>query len=154
MTLETPLSRLSTSALEGLPSSTRHRQSQLSSLHSALLTNASALCATLSSNPHPSFTPAEAEAEYASALDAVRHFYDGIDFAREKEAEYAVAKERSNIERRVGVGIVVVRPGWHTRFWGVVVPLAAAVAGGNAVVVEVSYMLHGVYKGRGRGGDM
>jgi acyl-CoA reductase-like NAD-dependent aldehyde dehydrogenase len=138
MASPSPLARLSTSALELLPSSPRHQQSQLSSLHSALRANTDALVSALTSNPFPRLSPAEAEAEYASALDAVRHFYDGIDPKKAHEDEYAIAKGRSNAGRRVGVGIVIVRPGWHTRLWGVVVPVVAAVAGGNSVVLEVS----------------
>ncbi|KAK0613362.1 Aldehyde/histidinol dehydrogenase [Immersiella caudata] len=135
--MSAPPSRLQTSALESLPSSPRHQQSQLSALHSALRSNTSALLDALTSNAHPRISTAEAEAEYASALDAVRHFYDGIDAKKALEEEYAVAKGRNNEGRRVPVGIVVVRPGWHTRLWSVVVPVAAAIAGGNCVVAEL-----------------
>ncbi|KAK0643005.1 Aldehyde/histidinol dehydrogenase [Cercophora newfieldiana] len=137
MATPSPLDRLSTSALESLPSSPRHQQSQLSALHSALRAHADALLAAITSNPFPRVSPVEAEIEIASALDAVRHFYDGIDAKREHEAEYALAKGRSDEGRRVGVGIVVVRPGWHTRLWGVVCAVAAAVKGGNCVVLEL-----------------
>ncbi|KAK4444446.1 Aldehyde/histidinol dehydrogenase [Podospora aff. communis PSN243] len=138
MSNPTPLSRLSTSALELLPSSPRHQQSQLSALHSALRSHTSALLAALTSTTgHPRITTAEAEAEYASALDAIRHFYDSVDPKKALEEEYAVAKGRNNESRRVPVGVVVVRPGWYTRLWSVVVPVAAAVAGGNCVVVEL-----------------
>jgi len=153
---ETPLTRLLLSVADGRMESPRSRQSHLQTLHAGLAAAASRITSALAADA-PLNTPAEIEAEYAVALDAVRHFYDalssGLRGGSARADEYAVAKGRSNLGRRVGVGIVVVRTpaggaevatargGWsgNGRLFGSVVPLAAALAGGNCVVVEVCY---------------
>lgn len=118
----------------------RHIQSQLTTLHRALSspTNATRLCRSLA----VTLTPAEAEAELALALDAVRHWHDSVDVARAHDDEYAVARGRSNPGRRVASGLVVVRRG--AGVFGVVAAVAAAVRGGCCVVVEVSFCCPGL----------
>ena len=70
-------------------------------------------------------------------MNAVRHYYDSLDFEQELEKEYHVANGKNSEERRVGFGMVVIRPTSHTKLYSIVVPLAAALSAGNCVVVEV-----------------
>ncbi|KAK3359951.1 Aldehyde/histidinol dehydrogenase [Lasiosphaeria hispida] len=128
--------RLSAAAIDGRTETIRYRQTQLQSLH-GVLTNAAAAASACRALAQGSSTPAEAEAEYALAMDAVRHAYDGLDADAELQAEYSVVRGQGNEARRVGVGMVVVRPTKHARFYSVLAPLAAAVAAGNCVVLEL-----------------
>lgn len=130
------LDRLDESIVDGRTENGRYRQDQLHALHKALREEAAQLCAALQADSRS--TPAEVEAEYYLAMQAVRHFYATIDFARDLEDEYRVARGKDNPARRVGVGLVVIRPTSHTRLYSVVSPLAAAIAAGNCLVLEVS----------------
>ncbi|KAK1754701.1 hypothetical protein QBC47DRAFT_384714 [Echria macrotheca] len=132
------LERLTTSLTELRPCPPRHRQSQLRALHTSLVSAESSLSAAIASDS-PRNTPAEVEAEYLQSVETVRHFYDGINVAAEAEQEYAIVKGKDAGKRRVGVGMVVVRPGgWgHTRLFGIIAAVAAAVAGGNCVILEL-----------------
>ena len=133
---EPALELLEAAVVDGRTENVRYRQNQLQNLHRVLREEAATICSALAQDS-PRLTAAEVEAEYALTMDAVRHFYDGLDFDKELEDEYRVAKGTSNASRRVGVGMAVIQPGRHSRFYSVVVPLAAAVSAGNCVVLEV-----------------
>lgn len=136
------LDRLHESMVDGRAENGRYRQDQLQSLHQRLRDEAGPLCAALQADARssPSSSPAttaESEAEFALTMQAVAHFYHAIDFAQELADEYRVAHGRDHAARRVGAGLVVLRPTSHTRLFSVVVPLAAAIAAGNCLVLEV-----------------
>ena len=146
------LERLKAAVVDGRAESIRHRQSQLQSLHQALANNADRICNALLSSTSPQPPPlgmkhdsvterkkSEVETEFFLAMDAVRHFYDSLptmDTYLFHENRIATGSEHPY--RRVGVGMVVIRPGEHTRFCSVVSPLAAALTAGNCVVVELT----------------
>lgn len=130
------IERLQMAVIDGRTENVRYRQDQLQGLHKALRDEAGAICAALSRDS-PSST-AEVEAEFYLAMDAVRHFYESLDFERALEEEYSVAHGKNNEGRRLGVGLVVIRPTSHTRFYSIVTPLAAAISAGNCVILEVS----------------
>lgn len=131
------IERLQDAVTDGRAENIRYRQNQLQSLHSSLREEAGGLCAALAKDAHSS-SSAEVEAEYYLAMDAVRHFYDSLDFDEEHEKEYAVTRSKDNATRRLGAGLVVIRPTSHTRFYSIITPLAAAISAGNCVIVEVS----------------
>lgn len=141
------LERIAESVTDGRAENVRYRQEELFSLHTSLVDHASALCQALGGTragggggeEQRKHEEKEAEVEYYLALDAVRHFYDSLDFDKELEDEYRVANGKNHETRRVGFGMVVIRPTDHTRFYSIVVPLAAALSAGNCVVVEVSW---------------
>lgn len=141
---KTSLERIAESVTDGRAENIRYRQEELFSLHSSLLEHAPIICRALGTVPktisdeRPEEAEQEVEVEYYLTLDAVRHFYDSLDFDKELENEYAVTNGENFEIRRVGYGMVVIRPTRHTRLYSVVVPLAAALAAGNCVVVEVS----------------
>ncbi|KAK0635369.1 hypothetical protein B0T17DRAFT_612246 [Bombardia bombarda] len=140
------LDRLEAAAIDGRTENIRYRQDQLQSLHRALVEHAHLIYNALSSgsdngrdagNLKSSFSN-ESEAEYYLTMEAVRYFYKGLDFDAELENEYKIVKKNEdNHDRRAGFGVVVIRPTTHTRLYSVVVPVAAAVAGGNCVVLEL-----------------
>lgn len=128
--------RLRDSVTDGRTENIRYRQNQLQSLHAALRSEADALCGALAQDARAS--SAEVETEFYLTMDAVRHFYDALDFDAEHKQEYLpVTEGRDNATRRVGVGLVVIRPTTHTRLYSIVTPLAAAISAGNCVILEV-----------------
>ena len=129
------LELLEAAVIDGRTENVRYRQDQLQSLHGKLREEAAVICAALSAGSQAS--AAEAETEYYLGMDAVRHFYETLDFEKELESEYLAANGKDNPSRRVGAGIVVIRPTTHTRFYSIVCPLAAAISAGNAVILEV-----------------
>ncbi|KAK8067053.1 hypothetical protein PG997_013800 [Apiospora hydei] len=129
------IERLQDAVTDGRAENIRYRQNQLQSLHASLREEAGSICSALAKDAQSS--AAEVETEYYLAMDAVRHFYDSLNFAEEHEKEYAVTHGKDNATRRLGAGLVVIRPTSHTRFYSIVTPLAAAISAGNCVIVEL-----------------
>lgn len=138
--MDAALERLLTAVSESRTSPARHRQQQLQRLHETLVSAATPLSAALARDS-PRHTPAEIEAEFSLAADAVRHFYDSIDVAAEHDEEYAVARGKNSPSRRVPVGLVLIKPSKHTRLFSAVSAVAAAIAGGNCVILEVNFTI-------------
>lgn len=130
------IDRLHESLVDGRAENGRYRQDQLQSLHRTLREQAGQICAALQADSRS--TAPEIEAEYYLTMQAVKHFYDSVDFEQDLKDEYSVAHGKDHASRRIGVGLVVLRPTSHTRFYAIVTPLAAAIAAGNCVVLEVS----------------
>ena len=120
--IKTALERIAESVTDGRAENVRYRQEELFNLHRVLVEQAPAICQALSRDGQGEQSQQEAETEYYLTLDAVRHFYGLLDFDQELEKEYRVANGKNNEERRVGFGMVVIRPTSHTRFYSIVVP--------------------------------
>lgn len=135
-THEQALERIQGAVIDGRTEGIRFRQSELLALHRTLREDASSICRAL--NQDSLSSAAEVETEVYLALETVRHFYDSLDFGKELEEEYNVANGKDNKARRVGAGLVIIRPTTHTRFYSIVNPLAAAISAGNCVILEVS----------------
>lgn len=129
------IERLQASVVDGHADNIRYRQNQLVSLHQALRTDAEAICDALARDSQAS--AAEVETEFYLAMDSVRHFYDSLDFAEEHKKEYQVAHGIDYATRRLGFGLVIIRPTSHTRLYSIITPLAAAISSGNCVALEV-----------------
>lgn len=82
----------------------------------------------------------EAEVEFSMAIATDRKDYEAIDFDKAIADEYKIARGENNTERRVGHGVVVVRPTTHTRFYSIMSAVACAIAAGNTFVVEVCFL--------------
>ncbi|KAH8197353.1 hypothetical protein TruAng_008483 [Truncatella angustata] len=133
---ELAIERLQLAVIDGRTENIRYRQNQIHSLHAALRNEAGLVCSALARDSQAS--PAEVETEYYLAMDTIRHWYETIDFAEEHKKEYLpVTEGKDNTTRRLGVGLVIIRPTSHTRFYSVVAPLAAAIAAGNCVILEL-----------------
>ncbi|KAH8891372.1 ALDH-like protein [Thozetella sp. PMI_491] len=133
------LERLLAAVVDGKTENTRYRQDQLQNLHRALREAASALTTALVADTKASAL--EVETEFYLGMDAVRHFYETIDFKKELQDEYLVAHGKNNESRLVGAGLVIIRPTSHSRFYSVVSALAAAISAGNAVILELQETL-------------
>ena len=123
-------------AVDGRTENIRYRQGQFQALHAALRTEATALCEAMAKDSQA--PKAEVETEFYLAMETVRHFYETLNFEEEHKKEYSVTQGKDNKSRRLGVGMVVIRPTSHTRLYSIISALAAAMAAGNCIVLEVS----------------
>jgi acyl-CoA reductase-like NAD-dependent aldehyde dehydrogenase len=135
--LESSFELLQAAAIDGRTSNVRYRQNELHSLHAVLRSNADAICTAIKKDSQNRVSDSISESEYYLAMDAITHFYEGLDFDKALVTEYLISTGADNPNRRVGKGIVVIRPTAHTRFYSIICPLAAAIAAGNCVCLEV-----------------
>lgn len=131
-----PLAHVKASQLDGTSQGPRLRQKQLLQIHSALVAETESLRVALQKDL--GYSDAEADLEiYLSSSDARQH-YESLDFAKELEEEYLVAKGKDNTTRRTAAGVVYLEQSEHSPLYSIIAPLTAAVLAGNCVVVEVS----------------
>ncbi|KAK1984356.1 Aldehyde/histidinol dehydrogenase [Colletotrichum cereale] len=133
--MDSAIENLLDTVVDGRAEGIRFRQDNLLSLHNELRKESSALTAAQEKDTGAS--KAEIEAEHFLALEAVRHFYESLDFAKELETEYLVAHGKDNANRRTGAGLVIIRPTTYTRLFSILSPLAAALAAGSVVALEL-----------------
>jgi acyl-CoA reductase-like NAD-dependent aldehyde dehydrogenase len=133
---ESSIQRLRAAITDGRTANIRYRQKELQSLHSALAEHLDALAAAISEDT--GVTSAEVEAELFLTMNCLRHSYDSLDFAKENKEEFLISNGKDNVERRIGVGLVAIRPTFHTRLFSVLSPICTAIAAGNCVLIEVS----------------
>ncbi|KAK6075440.1 putative aldehyde dehydrogenase [Seiridium cupressi] len=131
---ETAIERLQMAVVDGRTENVRYRQGQLQSLSAALRDDVEKIASALADDSKGS--PKEVEVEYYLAMNTVRHFYDTLNFEMEYTREYQVVHGKDNAMRREGVGLVLIRPTNHTRFYSIIAPLAAAISAGNSVLVD------------------
>ena len=113
----------------------RYRQNEFRKLHSILAENADAFAEAITKDTQG--TSSEIETEIFLTMDILRQSYDSLDFEKELKEEYSITNGEDNLSRRVGVGIVLIRPTSHTRLYSVLAPVCAAIAAGNCVLLEV-----------------
>lgn len=134
--LQQGMDNLLGAVIDGRTDNIRYRQNELHRLHTSLGDKASLICAAITADI--SSTAVEAETEFFLAMDSIRKSYYTLDFDRSIKDEYLVTTGEDNPERSKGVGLVTIRPTSHSKFYSVVAPLAAAIAAGNCVLLEVS----------------
>jgi acyl-CoA reductase-like NAD-dependent aldehyde dehydrogenase len=131
------IERLQMAVVDGRTENIRYRQGQFHALHAALRTEAAALCEAMAKDSQA--PKAEVETEFYLAMETLRHFYDTLDFGEEHKKEYSVTHGKDNKSRRLGVGLVVIRPTSHTRLYSIISAMAAAMSAGNCIILEVSW---------------
>ncbi|KAF7528392.1 hypothetical protein G7054_g10160 [Neopestalotiopsis clavispora] len=129
------LQRIDAAAIDGRAHNIRYRQQQLQQFSIRLQENADKICEAITLDS--GFDEGEAVFEFAQSIKAVRTLYEQLDLQAALDEEYSVANNKDNISARVPVGVVVIRPGQHGRLFSVVSPVAAALAAGNCVIVEI-----------------
>jgi acyl-CoA reductase-like NAD-dependent aldehyde dehydrogenase len=132
---EERLRQIRAAAVDGRAESIRYRQNQLRCLHSTLQGQYDALTQCVQKDGQLSAT--EAETELYLAVAAVANAYDSLSLSSDLEQEYSIANGKDNASRRVGAGLVIIRPTTHTRVFSILSPLATAISTGNCVVIEV-----------------
>ena len=131
--------QLRAAKIDGRTESIRYRQNELQGLHKALRESADTLCEAIQKDAQG--PRVEADSEYYMGMLAVRDAYKSLDFGKELKEEYLIASNKDNENRRVGYGIVFLRPTTHSRFFSIVAPLALAIAAGNCVLLELPQTL-------------
>ena len=130
-----PLQLVREAAIDGRAQNYYYRQTQLHRLHGAFARNAAAIQSAIAHDAECSL--AEAQLEFVLAMSCIKTHYAGIDPEEALEEEYSVARGVDAPLLREGVGLVYIQPGKHSLFYSVVSPLAAAIAAGNCIVVQV-----------------
>lgn len=127
--------RIQAAAVDGRAHNIFYRQQQLESLCRILLENAERIRQAITSDTGN--TLSEVVAEFHLTLTAVRSNYAALQPKKSHEEEYAVANGKDAPSSTSPVGIVCIEPNMHTLFYSTIVPLSAAIAAGNCVVVVV-----------------
>lgn len=130
------LSRLSAAVTDGRAQNIRYRQNELHKLHAAIVANADSITGALTQDTR---SPSQqVEIEFLLTTNALQHFYAQLDFKTSMQEEYRLANGQDDDTRRIGRGLVVIRPTNHTRLFSTLAPVAAAIAAGNSVLLELS----------------
>ncbi|RYP50734.1 hypothetical protein DL768_003794 [Monosporascus sp. mg162] len=115
------------------------RRDQLRQLQESLLQHKDALLDGIVKDSGNNLS--EAFAELYMTLSAVKLYHDELNPEEQLAAEYRIGKGRDAADAREGIGIVLLVPQKHTFVYSVLVPLAAAIAAGNCVVIVLEQTL-------------
>lgn len=139
MDLLAAIEQLRPAVVDGRTDNIRYRQRELHALYATLSDNAEAILSAIAVDVDifPKRALPEVYAEYYLATNCVKHLYNSLDFARSMRDEYLTATGADNSSRRVGKGLVVIRPLTHTPFYSIICPLATAIAAGNCNCLDV-----------------
>lgn len=130
-----PFARLLSAKTDGRCHSIRYRQDQFHRLQSALVDHIDHIKDAIEKDS--GHQPEEVQAEICLALKEVKTHYMSLNFERDLEAEYRIANGKDNADGNRGAGIVYIVPCAHTLFFSALCALAAAMAAGNCVIIEV-----------------
>ncbi|KAK6432967.1 hypothetical protein LTR95_010863 [Oleoguttula sp. CCFEE 5521] len=130
------LARLRAAKVDGRTENVRYRQSQLQYLHCELIALNDELRAAIRKDT--SISEAEADVEFAAGMTCVKDAYETLDFDKSLSDEYSVTRGQDFTQRRRGIGLVYARTGIDFPFFSVLAPLAAAIAAGNCVLLQVN----------------
>lgn len=132
------LSRVSGGAIDGRLNILRVRQRLFHSFHIALVKYRDALLEATQADD--GCTRAEAQAVFAGALIELRNHYDLLDFEKDLELEYNLARSRSNEHKRTSIALVYLIPSPLNLLFNLVSVLSAALEAGSCVIIEVCPM--------------
>ncbi|KAJ6015143.1 hypothetical protein N7540_009734 [Penicillium herquei] len=128
-------SRIQTANIDGRTQNTRYRQAQFHSLQSALVEHVAEIQDAIRADS--GHTQQEVRAEIVLALQEIRTHYGSLSLSKDLEVEYQISQGKDNLDGARGAGIVYIVPCLHTLFFSVVSALAAALAAGNCIVLEL-----------------
>ncbi|TKA69893.1 hypothetical protein B0A55_07522 [Friedmanniomyces simplex] len=134
--------RIRAAAIDGRAHNVFYRQAQLEQLCQALISNASKLRDAIATDYRHS--PAETAVELNLAISAIRRDYATLDPKQAHAEEYLIASGEDAPGSTRPVGVVYIEPCTHTLLYSVVVPLSAAIAAGNCVIVLLENNLRAV----------
>lgn len=123
------------SVIDGTAKTPRYRERQLAKLHEKLVEKRSRVVKGIAEESQ--ITDAEATAQYLLMLNAIKIFHESVNPKACHEAEYRIAEGKNDLLRRVPYGCAYIIPSAHDGFYSTIVPIAAAIAAGNAVVLEL-----------------
>lgn len=137
--METQIKMIRSSVTDGTAITPRFREKQLASLHKTLLSARNeivqAIVDELSCHVN------EATAQFLLVMQAVKTFHNAVNPTTLIEEEYQIAKGKNHLSKRTPYGCAYITPSTNDVFYSVVVPVSAAIAAGNCVVLELSQNL-------------
>ncbi|KAK4235269.1 hypothetical protein C8A03DRAFT_46567 [Achaetomium macrosporum] len=134
-----PFPKLQHTVADGCLGNVLFRRDQLRQLQECLRHNKDAAIGGIDSESEN--TPGEAFAEVHMALSAIELYHDNLKPTTQLAAEYRIAKGRDAPDAREAIGIFLVVPQKHVFAYSTLVPLAAAIAAENCVVVVLEQTL-------------
>lgn len=129
------IKRIQAAVLDGRAQTVRFRQQQLVKLQEVLVNGRSSLVDAICADT--GYKTAEAEAQCYLTLSALKDYYCSLELKQMLEEEFRVAKSQDNTTRRTPFGCAYIIPTQYSLLYSVVVPLSAAIAAGNCVLLEV-----------------
>jgi hypothetical protein len=127
--------RVLDAAVLGQARSPRFIQQELSKLHAALRKQGSVIRNTFKDESRQ--TTAEVEIVYALALEAVAAFSRDRNFHEAIHAEYNLARLENSAGRLSPYSTAYIIPSRYNLLYSVVTAVAAAIAAGSCVILEV-----------------
>jgi acyl-CoA reductase-like NAD-dependent aldehyde dehydrogenase len=134
--VQSSINQLRAAVIDRRSDNVRYRQNELYRLYVTLRARFDELSGAVRQDTSCSIE--EAEQECYLALDAVRQFYEGLDFGKSLKDEYLVTGGADFPNKRVGYGLLVLLPTTHSRLYSILTAVAAAKAAGNCILLEVS----------------
>lgn len=131
------MDKIEASVVEGRALSPRLRQRQLSALHDAIYKSRDDLITAMRQSYGYSFT--DASIYLYLITSAIKQFYDALDLSSILQDEYSVAVSKDHSQRRLPYGCVYIVPSSNDLPYSAIVSVAAALAAGNCVVLEVCH---------------
>ena len=131
--------RVLAAAVEGQAQSLRYIEQQLSKLHAALTTSSSELLAAIKTDTKQSSS--EVELQYTLALENVASSFSESNFETLFQAEYSLVRLENAPNNRAAFGAVYIVPSKYNLVYSCVSAVAAAIAAGNCVILEVSHLV-------------
>ncbi|THV46061.1 hypothetical protein BGAL_0421g00090 [Botrytis galanthina] len=133
------IDNLRASVIDGRSDNVRYRQNELQSLHKVLRNNVDRITSAISEDlfGHVQKNDTEVLSVFYLASDVIRRSYQTLNFKESISNEYKVANGIDFSSRKIGKGLVVIRPTTHTRFYSIICPIAIAIAAGNCVCLEL-----------------
>ncbi|KAH6961790.1 hypothetical protein BKA56DRAFT_599163 [Ilyonectria sp. MPI-CAGE-AT-0026] len=120
---------------EGRLENVLQRQKELAALHGSVKKSSSNLIRAL--NQDLQTTDESAAEELQLTLDTIKHLYDGLNFPASLANERSIKQGASSVDNLVPLGPTLIDPAPHAPVASTLIPLAAAVAAGSAVVALV-----------------
>ncbi|KAM0558071.1 hypothetical protein ACHAPJ_005238 [Fusarium lateritium] len=133
------ITRLQDTVADGRLANSFYRQQQLRKIQKSLIDRKDTLIEALVKDSL--VTRSEAFTELYSTVSAARSYFDQTSPTQSLSVEYAVARNQDAPMARQGVGIVVIKPQFHTFLFSTVSPLCAALASGNVVLLVLERAL-------------
>ncbi|KPI35035.1 Fatty aldehyde dehydrogenase [Cyphellophora attinorum] len=123
------------SIIDGIAINARFRERTLSALHRGIETSRPEIIAALHDGVART-TQIEAEAQYIMTLNAIRDFHRSTNPKESLKQEYRPAKSQDDTHKRSPIGYAYILTPVGDPLYSLVVPVAAAIAAGNCVLIE------------------
>lgn len=134
--MATNIKRIQAAVQDGRAQTPRFKQQQLVKLQEAVVNARASLVDAICADT--GYKVAEAEAQCYLTLSALKDHYCSLGFKKMLEEEFLVANSKDNITRRTPFGCAYIIPTQYSLLYSIIVPVSAAIAAGNCVLVEVS----------------